>query len=221
MPHDINFDKPQVGVYVGRPRLGKTNSVKFHILRNTINGDPKFKFGIVFTRTKFNEGYDFIPSQYVFTEYKPSILKKYMEGLEKIKNNGEEIPPNFVIFDDQQGLLNRNDPLLTNFVSSHRHYNSSIFFCFQYLYGASPLLRECATYSICFRSAGNRTLQGLYENFGQLFDNFEEFKQHFFKVTKKKYRAMLYIQDINNVKKNYLQFKAPDMTVYDGITLDY
>ena len=218
---DINFKKAQVGVYVGRPRLGKSNAVKYHILRNTINKKPLFKFGIVFTRTKFNEGYDYIPQQYIYTEYKPSILRKYMNGLEKMKNEGKKIPRNFVIFDDQQGLLNRNDPLLTNFVSSHRHYNSSIFFCFQYLYGASPLLRECSTYAICFRSAGNRTLQGLFENFGMLFDNFNDFKKHFFKVTKKPYRAMMYIQDINELKDNYLQFKAVDMSAYNGLTLDF
>ena len=218
---DIDFKKCQVGVYIGRPRQGKSNAVKYHILRNTLNGKQRFKFGIVFTRTKFNEDYSYIPDEYIYTQYKPSILRKYMDGLEKMKNEGKEIPPNFVIFDDQQGLLNRNDPLLTNFVSSHRHYNSNIFFCFQYLFGASPLLRECTTYAIMFNSKGNRTLQGLYENFGMLFDNFNDFKKHFFKITKKSYNAMMYIQDINDLKNNYLQFKAPNMKTWDGITLDF
>lgn len=221
MTNDINFSKPQVGVYIGRPRLGKSNAVKYHILKNTISKEPKFKFGIVFTRTKFNKGYDYIPDNYVYQEYKPSILRKYMNGLEKMITNNEKIAPNFVIFDDLQGVLNRNDPLLTNFVSSHRHYNCSVFFCFQYMYGASPLLRECATYAVMFNSKGNRTLQGLFENFGMLFDNFNDFKKHFFKVTKKPYHAMLYRQDINKLKKNYLQFKAINMSIYDGITLDF
>ena len=218
---DIDFTKPQVGVFVGRPKMGKSNAVKYFILKNTIN-EKNFDFGIVFTRTKFNDGYDYIPDKYIYTEYKPEILQKYMKGLEKIANDGKKIPPNFVIFDDLQGVLNRNDPILTNFVSSHRHYNcKAVFFCFQYLYGASPLLRECATFAVMFRSQGNRTLQGLYENFGQLFDNFEEFKKHFFKITKKKYNGMLYIQDISKKKKNYLRFKAPDMSIFNGITLNY
>ena len=83
------------------------------------------------------------------------------------------------------------------------------------------MLRECTTYAIMFNSKGNRTLQGLYENFGMLFDNFNDFKKHFFKITKRKYHAMMYIQDINKLKKNYLQFKAPNMKTWDGITLDF
>ena len=220
MTKDIKFDKPQVCVFVGRPKMGKSNAVKYFIMKNSIN-HSNFDFGIVFTRTKFNHDYDYIPQQYVYTQYNPSVLRKYMTGLEKMANKGEPVPPNFIILDDQQGLLNRNDPLLTNLISSHRHYNCSIFFCFQYLFGASPLLRECSTFAIMFRSAGQRTLNGLYENFGMLFENFNEFKKHFFKITKKKYNGMLYIQDKNKRKRNYLQFKAPDMSMFDGITLDY
>lgn len=216
----ISFKDPQVIVCIGRPKQGKSNAVKYLLLKNMINKDV-FKFGIVFTRTKFNEGYDYIPEKYIYTEYKPEILKKYMDGLEELKKKKGKIPTNFIIFDDQQGLLNRNDPTLTNFVASHRHYNTTCFFCFQYLYGASPLLRECTTYALMFRSFNHRTINGLYENFGQLFESEKEFKKYFLKNTKKIYTALLYDQSKAKLKKNYLRFKAPNMDNYKDFKLDY
>ena len=81
---DIDFKKPQVVVCVGRPRMGKSNAVKYFLLKNMLNNDI-FKFGIVFTRTKFNNDYDYIPEQYIYTEYTPELLKQYMNGLEELK----------------------------------------------------------------------------------------------------------------------------------------
>ena len=220
---DISFKKPQVVVSVGKPKMGKSNALRYFILKNTLN-KKIFKFGIVFTRTgKMNQEYSFIPKKYIYHEYKPELLKKYMNGLEKLKKQTGKIPPNFVIFDDQQGLLNRNDPTLVNFVSSHRHYNSSCFFNFQYLFGASPLMRECTTYALLFNSKGHRTINGLYENFGMLFDKFDDFKEYFLFNTKKPYVAMLYDQNINEKQDNYKQFKAPDMSskLWKKVKLQY
>ena len=220
---DLSFRKPQIVVCVGKPRSGKTLAVKSWILRNTLNKTDVFKFGIVFTRTKFNNDYSYIPDKYIYTEYKPDLLKKYMNGLEKMKKKRGKITPNFVIIYEQQGLLNRNDSVLTNFVSSHRHYNTSIFFNFQYLFGASPLLRECTTYALMFRSVGHRTINGLFENFGMNFDNLQEFKNYFLKNTKKKHVGILYSQKENKKEKNYVRYKAPDIsgTQWKKIKLQY
>ena len=217
---DINFKTPQIVVCVGKPRMGKSNAVKYFLLKNMLN-KKIFKFGIVFTRTKFNNDYDYIPDQYIYTEYKPELLKQYMDGLEKIKKKSGKIPPNFVIFDDQQGLLNRNDPVLVNYISSFRHYSSSLFLNFQYLFGAAPILRECTTYCLMFRSVGHRTINGLFENFGMMFDNMNDFKQYFLKNTKKKHTCILYSQKENKLKNNYKQFKAPDMSDFTDFKLQY
>lgn len=219
---DINFIQPQVVVNIGSPRMGKSNLTRYLLLKNILN-KKIFHFGIVFTRTKFNEDYKYIPDQYVYTEYKPELLEKYMNGLEKLKKKTGYIPPNFVIMDDQQGLLNKNDSVLTNFVSSHRHFNSSCFFNFQYLFGASPLLRECTTYAFMFNSKGHRTINGLYENFGMLFDNVKEFKEYFLTNTKKKYTAIRYEQKQNKKHKNYCRYRAPDMSgdEWKSIKLQY
>lgn len=217
---DISFKTPKIVVSVGKPKSGKSNAVRYLLLKNILN-KKFFKFGIVFTRTKFNDDYSYIPEKYVYTEFKPEILKKYMNGLEKLKKKTGKIPPNFVIFDDQQGLLNRNDAVLVNYISSHRHFSSSLFFNFQYLFGASPILRNCTTHAILFNSKGLRTINGLFENFGMLFDNLQQFKEYFLKNTKKKYTAILYEQDENKLKNNYKKFKAPDMTDFKNFKLQY
>lgn len=215
---ELNFDIPQVVVCVGKPKKGKSWSTRYIILKNTID-KKHFKFGIVFTRTgKLNQDYDYMPEQYIYDTYEPDILQQYLDGLQQL----DKIEPNFVIFDDQQGLLNRNCPVLQNFISCHRHFQCSVFWNFQYLFGSSPLIRECTTIALLFNSKGERTLRGLYENFGQLFDNFNHFKDYFLQLTSERYVAMLYISDIDNINENYLYWKAPpnlDMT--KNIKLDF
>lgn len=221
----LDFSKPQITVCVGKPKRGKSYSVRWMILKNTVDKSVKeknrFKFGIVFTKTKFNKNFDYIANQdYVYENYDPEILQQYLDGIEQ----QQKIEPSFVIFDDIQGVLNANDPVLTSLIACHRHYKISIFFCFQYIYGrgSTPVLRECTTYAILFNSKGDRTLRALYENFGQLFDTFNEFKEYFLDLTSKPYTAMLYIQDIDNKEDNYLSFKAPpNMDKFKKIKLDY
>ena len=219
---DINFKRSQIIVNVGAPRMGKSNLTRYLLLKTILN-KKIFKFGIVFTRTKFNEDYSYIPDQYIYTEYKPELLEKYMNGLEKLKKTTGDIPANFVIFEDQQGILNKTDSVLTNFVSCHRHFNSTCIFNFQYLFGASPLLRECTTYAFMFNSKGHRTINGLFENFGMLFDNMKEFKKYFLHNTSKKYTAIRYEQKQNKKERNYCRYKAPDVSgdEYKLIKLQY
>ena len=218
----ISFKKPAICVNIGACGAGKSNMLKYLLLKDVLNKKEQgFKFGIVFTRTKFNKDLDFLPDKYKYTEYKPELLKKYMNGLEKLKKETGKIPKNFVIFEDQQGLLNRAEPVLTNFLSSFRHYNCSCFLNFQYLYGASPLLREIATYCIMFSSNSHRTMNGLFENFGQLFENYNQFRAYFKKNTHKPYTAIVYEQKQNKLKKNYKRYKAPNMKDFKNFKLQY
>ena len=194
----FDFNVPQVVVCVGKPRRGKSTAVRWFVLKHTV--DKKiFKYGIVFSRTgKMSKDYNYIPEDYVYEHYDPLVLNQFIDGISKL----DDKPPCFCIFDDQQGLLNRNDPTLLNFISIHRHLNCSIFFNFQYLYGSMPTLRECTTIAVLFNAKGHRTIEGLYECFGQLFNSREEFKQYFFALTSEKYVAMLYLQDEDNIEEN-------------------
>lgn len=216
----LDFTHPQVVTTIAKPRSGKTFAIRWMILKHTID-KRHFKYGIVFTRTgKWNKDWDFLPDQYVFEDYDPEILQSYLDGIKK----QETIVPSFIAFDDIQGLLTSNDTVLTSLIACHRHFKISLFFCFQYIYGRGsiPILRECTTYALLFNSKGDRTLRALYENFGQLFENFKDFKEHFLNLTSEKFVAMLYMQDENNLYDNYMYFKAPsNMDKFKKIKLDY
>lgn len=201
----FDFNEPQIVVCVGKPKRGKSTAVRWFILKNSVD-NKIFKYGIVFSRTgKMSKDYNYIPEDYVYEHYDPLVLNQFIDGISKL----DDKPPCFCIFDDQQGLLNRNDPTLLNFISIHRHLKCTIFFNFQYLYGSMPTLRECTTIAILFNSKGHRTIEGLYLCFGQLFNSMEEFKQYFLALTSEKYVAMLYLQDEDDIEKNYLHFKSP------------
>jgi hypothetical protein len=204
----LDFSEPQVVVCVGKPKKGKSNAVKWCILKNSVD-NKIFKYGIVFSKTGvFNKDYSYIPDEYIYEEYNPLILSQFIDGISKL----EKKEPCFAIFDDQQGLLNRNDPTLLNFIAIHRHLKCSVFFNFQYLYGSMPTLRECATMCFLFNAKGRRTIEGLFLNFGQLFDSYDDFKNYFLDLTSSKFVAMLYLQDQDDIQKNYLYFKAPDLS---------
>lgn len=219
---DLDFTKPQVCVCIGKPSRGKSYAVRWMILKNTIDPRSKiFSYGIVFSRTgKWNKDYEYIPDEYVYEDYDPTVLETYLEGIKQQK----KIKPSFIIFDDIQGVLSAFDPVLNSLVACHRHYKISLFFCFQYIYGRGsfPVLRECTSIAILFNSKGDRTLRALYENFGQLFDDFKSFKDYFLHITSEKYVGMLYVQDIDNLEDNYLSFKCPEnMDKFKHIKLDY
>ena len=200
---------------LGAPRKGKTNCCRYLLLKNSLEnfrGSAKYEFGIVFSGSAFSGDYDFIANQdYVYGNYDQAILEQYLQGLEKMKAQGKKIPRNFVVLDDQIGLLNKHDPFLINFMSKIRHYRCHLYLLAQHLKtGANTTLREVCTHAIMFNSKSFNTLQSLFENFGQLFENFQQFKETFLRITKEPYTAMLYLQENDNINQNYMQIKCPD-----------
>ena len=205
--YDLDFTTPQVVTCIGKPKRGKSYAVRWMIMKQTLE-KKHFKYGIVFTKTgKFSKDYNYLPDEYVFEDYDPEVLQAYLDGIKEQKT----IVPSFIIFDDIQGVLDSSDPVLTSLIACHRHYKVSLFFCFQYIYGrgSTPVLRECTTIAILFNSKGDRTLRALYENFGQLFDDYKSFKDYFLNLTSEDFVAMLYLQDIDDINDNYLYFKSP------------
>lgn len=204
---------------LGAPKKGKTNATRYLILKNALENarnTAKYEFGIVFCGSSWDGEYNFLPEEYVYPHYDEQILRQYTEGLEKLKSEGKRIPRNFVVLDDLVGLLNKHDPFLINWITKIRHYKTHCFLTAQHLKtGANTTLREVCTHAFMFNSKAFNTLQSLYENFGQMFESFQEFKEVFLETTKEPYTAMLYIQDQDDVNKNYLQFKAPDTSQWD------
>ena len=217
---NLDLSSPSCILLVGKPKKGKTTALKYLLLKNSLDnfeGSANFEFGLVFSKSKFTGEYDFIENQeYVFEDYDESILEKYLNKLKETLENGNEVPNNFVVFDDMIGVLNKLSPFFVNFLGTHRKTNTSIFFATQHLKtGSSTTLREITTHALIFNSKQMNTLQAVYENFGAMFKNIGEFKDNFWDITKEPYTAMLYLQDVDTIDDNYLSYKAPDISNWD------
>lgn len=225
MSQNLDLSYPSCILLCGKPRAGKSSCIKFLLCKHSLDrfkGCAKFEFGLVFTRTKFNTFYSqFLPEEYVIEGYDEDILMKYLQGLEDEISKGNKVPPNYIVLDDLIALLQKNNPFFTNFLATHRHYNTTIFLATQHLKtGANTTLRECCSHAIIFNSKTFNTTQSLFENFGGLFKNVADFRRCLQETTKEPYTAMLYISDEDNIDKNYLKLKCPDTTNWD-YRLDY
>ena len=214
---DIDFkETPRVVLCIGKPKKGKSNAIKYWVLKNTIK-QPVFQIGIIFSRTGgMGREYDYVPDEYVHQGYDEGKLGAYINELEKyVKKHGRPVP-NFVVFDDLLGLLNKRDPFLMNFLAVHRHLGCTVFMAFQHLnYGTSTTMREICTHAVLFSSKSFNTMRSLFENFGTMFKDYRAFKKAFFHITGNKWCGMLYIQEEDDILKNYMSFCAPNMDKYN------
>lgn len=207
-------NSPACMLLIGKPKRGKSNAVKYFLLKNLVSG--VFKFGLVFTRTKYSKEYEYLPDKYIYSGFETEILENFLRGMEELLVKGKEIPPNFIVFDDLLGLLSKNNPILLNFFACHRHTNTTIFLATQHLKtGSATTLREICTDAIMFNSKHKNTVEALFECFGQLFDNYNDFKNHFFEVSSEPFTAMYYKQDVDKIEDNYARFVAPNLDGYE------
>jgi hypothetical protein len=209
-------------LFVGKPGSGKSNAIKAIILWQCLKNNPLYEFGLVFTGTKFNQDYDYIPSEYLVEGYNEGVLRNFLDVIKERKEKGERVPHSFLIIDDMMGLLNNYNSLLTHVVTCRRHYNIHIFLACQYVArGSSTILRSCVKYAVLFATRDQRSLKALYDSFGGLFDKYQEFKEHFFKITDKKFSAMCYDNYAQHeAEDNYFVIKFPDVSEV-GVELEF
>lgn len=209
-----NDGKALLVVFVGKSYRGKSYFLKYLLSDRLQSG--KLKFGLVFTSTRFNDDFtSFLPSNRVIEGYDEETLKKYFDNLKKIKKNlknGKEMQPNFIVFDDLSGILENDTPFFQNFITTCRHLGTSVFIAVQYLSGKraiSTTMRQQTTHAIMFHSKMKNTTENLYNSYGQMFDTYKEFKNHYDEVTTGDYKAMLYIENEDDKDKNYIAIRAP------------
>jgi len=194
-----------VYIFSGKPKSGKSHLIKYfmYIHRNF------FDYGIVLTKTKFNDGYDYVPDSYVHPDYNEDKIRSLMKLQADLVSDG--IKKNaFVIIDDC--LTKQFDKqLFTDLITQHRHFNITVIISTQYIYKINPTIRECANFAIIFRQSTTRSLNALFESFGSHFNKFDEFKNYIVKNTGD-YKFILV--DINSTSDNideiYKVMKAPE-----------
>ena len=200
----MNMSIPCVCIISGKPKHGKSWLIKFFMYVHR----EMYDYGIVMTKTKFDNGYDFIPSKYIHPDYDKeaitALMKIQADLVEKgIKKNA------FIIFDD---CLSKefDSQLFTDLITQHRHYNITVIISTQYIYKINPTIRECTNYAIIFRQSTDRSIQALYESYGAHFKREDDFKNYLMEHTGN-YKFILV--DVNSqsddIKKIYKVLKAP------------
>ena len=71
-------------------------------------------------------------------------------------------------------------------------------------------MRECTDYAYLFRTLFKDSVKALWEAYGQLFENFKDFKQNFEKITMDPsgHQALVFINNKNSFDESYCGFKA-------------
>jgi hypothetical protein len=209
---DELFDKlknPAVYIMCGKSKQGKSFMSRSIIKRQAQAG--QFKCGLVFTTTKFNGGYNWLPSNMVITGYDENILKKYLNKMKHYRETHNDTPlPNFIVFDDCGHSVNWNDPLLSVFINTPRHFGTSVFIMVQFCRGLIlPNVREQADYVFLWNQRTAGSIQATYENFGTGFENLDKFKQTLNAVTKTPYQCLFVNNDETEFNKRYCAYIAP------------
>jgi hypothetical protein len=170
----MQLEKPFFLLIAAKPNSGKSHLIRYIMTLNhaDYHKDP-FKYGVVFTNTSFNNGYDYIPSDYVHAQYNPDIIAKLMQI--QIKNNCSHRA--FCLFDDCLPLKGFNSQVWIDLATQFRHYNISLIVSTQYIYRIPPTQRECCTHFAMFYQATSRSINACYETIGSYFDNQKEFSK--------------------------------------------
>ena len=80
----------QLYVFVGKSGKGKSYLIRY--LLSAMLQKKKVNFGLVFTRTKFNNDYDFLPDDKVM-QYDEEILQNYVNNLEEMNKKKKKFHP--------------------------------------------------------------------------------------------------------------------------------
>ena len=205
----IDLDSPGVFLFVGRPKSGKSYCLRSLIKDYARQG--KFSFGKVYTRTKFNEDYNFMPAKHVEDDYSEENLEAYINSLKAWREKHRKpLPPNFIIFDDLLGAMSLNTGFLSNLISIHRHYNLTIFLTAQYLMkGTSTVLRECVTTAFLWKTIFHNSRDGIFKAFGGYYKKESDFLDMFDSTTSPKHQCLVYNARARKKSEAYWSFMAP------------
>lgn len=219
-PEGLVFPKePCFIVLIGKPKSGKTYAVKS--LMAQFQKHQPFTFGIVWTGTKFNNAYDFLPDNRVMETYSEDSLLGYIDVLKKKqKASGKPNKPNFLILDDLMGIVKWNDTRIVNWTGNFRHTNTTVFVTAQRLaQGTSTCLRDFTDIAIMFNATTLSAQEHLFDAYGQSMPGKTKGEQlHLFQDVLKsitrcededdKHQALAFVNEKNYASDTYFAWKA-------------
>lgn len=181
----MNLTLPMSLLICGKPKSGKSHVIKYLLYQFTAKKDlyKRFSYGIVFCKTSFNRSYNYVPSEWVKSNFIPNVLENLMKTQASIREQGYVPPHVFVVFDDCLGNKQFKSDLFKDLVQNYRHYNISPILSTQYINRIETVNRECVSHAIVFKQFSRNAIEAIYNSFGQRFDSEKEFKEYLHKNT--------------------------------------
>lgn len=191
----------------GCPGSGKT-----HLLRSiiyTASVKQEFDHCLLFSATKNSPDYDFLDESYKYDAFDINAIEKYinfckMHNEKKIKTRG------LLIFDDIAGDQTFRSPLFKSLFSNYRHYGLSIIVVNQMIVEVPLSLRSIIKYGCVYKYVNENDREKIYNCFGSLTNNKNEFYQLYDKYTKEQYMFLFFSQgNMYNSGDAYCGCRAP------------
>jgi len=153
---------------------------KSHLIRYMMYTlKKKFDYGVVFTNTFFeDDSFDYVNKKYIHPEYNEDVLTELMNIQANLIEEGKTQKEAYCIFDDCIDASQFKCPKLKQLCTQLRHYHITVIFATQYVNLIPPYMRSNAMYVVIFKTDSECSLKALYASYGQLFNNFNEFKNH-------------------------------------------
>ncbi len=82
-----------------------------------------------------------------------------------------------------------------------------LFFSVQYIKSIPPLVKEYSNFCFIFQTSSKKTIKELYEQYSQIFDNENAFKQFIISNTRDFNTILINVKE-GEFKKKFLQYKA-------------
>ena len=173
-------------LFIGMSNSGKTVLVKDYLYHN----QNTFPIGIVINPTEdVNHTFSaHIPRMMIFDEYDSDILINLVNRQKELIKNKKD-NPNYAnvntntvcIMDDclSDSKIWKKDKIITKIFYEARHYDLTFIMTLQYAMGLPPNLRSNTDYVFLCYNGKPVEQKKLYDQFGGIFQNFNEFKQVF------------------------------------------
>lgn len=203
----MTFATRTIHTLVGTSKTGKSYLLK-HILSNMLER-KEFKFGLVFTATKFTDSYSWLPDERVYANFDMDAFQLWLRFLVKIKKARGDIPPSFLVFDDIISQLPLGSKEWAQFIATFRHFNITIFITTQFPNMIDPLLRSQTEYAYLFTMTNDPQFRSSYLAFGGLLPNLRAWREYVNKHTGD-YKCIIFHRDAPpTLAERYKQYKAP------------
>ena len=198
---DLNrmVDNPAI-VMIAKRGSGKT------VVSKTILEHFNIPNKIIISKAEsFSSYYGHIfPEADVYHEYKPEIIKGHLT--KKILDNNNLSEKSVIVLDNCLSSIKswiREQPIL-ELLYNHKHYNTSYILTMQYPLGIPDDLRSGFDYVFLLADESAINQKKMYEQYGNMFASFEEFKHTFNEITKD-FSCMV----IDNRNRKIYSYKAP------------